>query len=83
MSHVAIHVAWIRRDQLGMPGNQGEWGATSVQHKMGFARAGRFLNIMKSLRDLSGGLARNRTGVQGFAVLCVTTPPRGRPFFYK
>ncbi|TIW14353.1 MAG: hypothetical protein E5V70_06295, partial [Mesorhizobium sp.] len=21
--------------------------------------------------------ARNRTGVQGFAVLCVTTPPRG------
>ena len=26
-----------------------------------------------------GGLARNRTGVQGFAVLCVTTPPRGRP----
>lgn len=27
----------------------------------------------------SGGLARNRTGVQGFAVLCVTTPPRGLP----
>lgn len=26
-----------------------------------------------------GGLARNRTGVQGFAVLCVTTPPRGLP----
>src|SRR5882757_5442715 len=25
-----------------------------------------------------GGHARNRTGVQGFAVLCVTTPPRGR-----
>ncbi len=25
-----------------------------------------------------GGLARNRTGVQGFAVLCVTTPPRGQ-----
>ena len=24
-----------------------------------------------------GGLAQNRTGVQGFAVLCVTTPPRG------
>ena len=24
-----------------------------------------------------GGLGRNRTGVQGFAVLCVTTPPRG------
>lgn len=30
------------------------------------------------LGDLGvGGLARNRTGVQGFAVLCVTTPPRG------
>ena len=26
---------------------------------------------------LIGGLAQNRTGVQGFAVLCVTTPPRG------
>ena len=28
---------------------------------------------------MNGGLARNRTGVQGFAVLCVTTPPRGLP----
>jgi hypothetical protein len=26
----------------------------------------------------SGGPSRNRTGVQGFAVLCVTTPPSGR-----
>jgi hypothetical protein len=26
----------------------------------------------------NGGLARNRTGIEGFAVLCVTTPPRGR-----
>ena len=25
----------------------------------------------------SGGRARNRTGMQGFAVLCVTIPPRG------
>jgi hypothetical protein len=24
-----------------------------------------------------GGLARNRTGVHGFAIRCVTTPPRG------
>jgi hypothetical protein len=31
------------------------------------------------MRKDIGGLARNRTGVQGFAVLCVTTPPRGRP----
>src|SRR5262245_40804285 len=29
-----------------------------------------------SLRN-SGGLARNRTEVHGFAVRCVTTPPRG------
>ena len=28
---------------------------------------------------LSGGHARNRTGVYGFAVRCVTTPPRGLP----
>ena len=27
---------------------------------------------------VSGGPSRNRTGVQGFAVLCVTTPPSGR-----
>jgi hypothetical protein len=25
----------------------------------------------------AGGLARNRTGVDGFAIRCVTTPPRG------
>ncbi len=25
----------------------------------------------------NGGHARNRTGVRGFAVRCVTTPPRG------
>ncbi len=27
----------------------------------------------------TGGLARNRTGVHGFAIRCVTTPPRGQP----
>ena len=27
---------------------------------------------------VGGGPSRNRTGVQGFAVLCVTTPPSGR-----
>jgi hypothetical protein len=27
--------------------------------------------------ELIGGLVRNRTGMQGFAILCVTTPPRG------
>ena len=30
------------------------------------------------LRRGDGGPSRNRTGVQGFAVLCVTTPPSGR-----
>ncbi len=29
-----------------------------------------------------GGAARNRTGVQGFAVLCVTTPPRRQATVY-
>ena len=28
--------------------------------------------------NVGGGPSRNRTGVQGFAVLCVTTPPSGR-----
>jgi len=35
-------------------------------------------SVMRSVGEF-GGLARNRTGVQGFAVLCVTTPPRGLP----
>ncbi len=36
------------------------------------------MQIEKGFKDAEiGGLARNRTGVQGFAVLCVTTPPRG------
>ena len=26
----------------------------------------------------SGGHAQNRTGIQGFAILCVTIPPRGQ-----
>ena len=26
---------------------------------------------------MNGGHDRNRTGIQGFAVLCVTIPPRG------
>ena len=45
------------------------------------ARIGRFLRERFQLRilvSLSGGPSRNRTGVQGFAVLCVTTPPSGR-----
>jgi hypothetical protein len=34
----------------------------------------------KVMREIEiGGLGGNRTPVQGFAVLCVATPPRGRP----
>ena len=29
---------------------------------------------------MNGGHDRNRTGIQGFAVLCVTIPPRGHTF---
>ena len=30
------------------------------------------------MKKRGGGHARNRTGIEGFAVLCVTTPPSGR-----
>jgi two-component system sensor kinase FixL len=42
------------------------------------------INLIRNAVDATEGLAarggpsRNRTGVQGFAVLCVTTPPSGR-----
>ena len=36
-----------------------------------------FRQVFAVARRKIGGLARNRTGMQGFAVLCVTTPPRG------
>ena len=32
---------------------------------------------LNALGGKFGGPSRNRTGVQGFAVLCVTTPPSG------
>ncbi len=32
---------------------------------------------------MGGGHGRNRTGVHGFAVRCVTTPPRGHFFKAK
>ena len=37
----------------------------------------RISSVYCSLLDFIGGLARNRTGMEGFAVLCVTIPPRG------
>ncbi len=33
------------------------------------------------MRFKFGGLGRNRTGIQGFAVLCITTLPPGRDAF--
>ena len=32
---------------------------------------------IECVRKKYGGHARNRTGVHGFAIRCVTTPPRG------
>ncbi len=34
-------------------------------------------SLLQFRDNLLGGPSRNRTGVQGFAVLCVTTPPSG------
>ncbi len=39
------------------------------------------LRALKKTLENTGGHARNRTGVRGFAIRCVTTPPRGRPSF--
>jgi hypothetical protein len=44
-----------------------------VQDSAGFWKKS---NVISWIMNV-GGLARNRTGVQGFAVLCVATPPRG------
>jgi hypothetical protein len=41
-------------------------------------KSGREAPLVHTKREVDGGLARNRTGVHGFAVRCVTTPPRGR-----
>jgi hypothetical protein len=42
------------------------------------AGAGQKRLVVSMLILLGGGLGGNRTPVQGFAVLCVATPPRGR-----
>ena len=36
------------------------------------------VSACRSVLEKGGGHDRNRTGVHGFAVRCVTTPPRGR-----
>src|SRR3989344_2184533 len=38
---------------------------------------GAAMPFARNCRAGNGGPSRNRTGVQGFAVLCVTTPPSG------
>ncbi len=35
---------------------------------------------MTQVIDFIGGEYRNRTGVHGFAIRCVTTPPTRRPW---
>ena len=50
-----------------------------TQRKMPSERADESVQVIDYKWKCFGGLTRNRTGVQGFAVLCVTTPPRGHP----
>jgi hypothetical protein len=35
------------------------------------------LSLIKKTTAFFGGHAQNRTGIKGFAILCVTIPPRG------
>lgn len=44
--------------------------------KCGWRGSGQIVGLA-SMNAARGGLARNRTGMEGFAVLCVTIPPRG------
>src|SRR3954464_8369016 len=48
-----------------------------MRHREARCRPTQFNKLFILQSNRTGGLARNRTGVQGFAVLCVTTPPRG------
>ena len=53
----------------------GDW--TAVEAEWGRPVRFRTADCPRTDRK-GGGPSRNRTGVQGFAVLCVTTPPSGR-----
>ena len=68
------HVQKLRESSPAIAGSYDDLSATNASETR------RFL-LRKSARDRSprmyGGPSRNRTGVQGFAVLCVTTPPSG------
>ena len=46
------------------------WRITPSLHLM--------VHLSESVETQSGGPTRNRTGVRGFAIRCVTTPPSGR-----
>ena len=73
----------VERSTAELPGNRPESSGNGpitkpncfAKHEAWAAFVRR--TLAKLRRRGSGGHARNRTGVQGFAVLCVTTPPRG------
>jgi hypothetical protein len=56
-------------------------GGPSINQRLDQKRGRRALDVKSLATSVSwddiGGLGGNRTPVQGFAVLCVTTPPRG------
>jgi hypothetical protein len=52
-------------------------GWIRIQNPPGFGNSQSELSLRLNALSVSGGPSRNRTGVQGFAVLCVTTPPSG------
>src|SRR5471032_1403185 len=60
----------VERSTAELPGN------LVVSHRA-YNKAYLLCKALEPAAKGSGGHARNRTGVQGFAVLCVTTPPRG------
>ena len=52
-------------------------GRIQVQNPREFRHSSGELSWIFNDLGVGGGPSRNRTGVQGFAVLCVTTPPSG------
>ena len=68
---LSIDLPAVRKKRRQWTVKFGRW--LSANYPAWAARFG-FTQKMKE----SGGLARNRTGVDGFAGRCVTTPPRGR-----
>ena len=74
---------WRRNATVGAsPGAEdrnGQGVFVGIACRNGFAveRTRTRARFLYSQEKLAGGHARNRTGVRGFAIRCVTTPPRG------